>query len=72
MIDQVIFEHLQQKIDEEAAIRDVGSPPGWSRFTSRPYNIKLINELQELHQIVQSLARKGRAHLFLEMVFWPD
>ncbi|KKK14551.1 hypothetical protein P175DRAFT_0435899 [Aspergillus ochraceoroseus IBT 24754] len=37
MIDREIFENLQSKIDEEAAVRD------------------------ELHEIVQNLARKGRS-----------
>ncbi|KAI9367975.1 Translin [Aspergillus egyptiacus] len=37
MIDRAIFENLQSKIDEEAAVRD------------------------ELHDIVQTLARKGRS-----------
>ncbi|KAI9928953.1 hypothetical protein ASPWEDRAFT_103669 [Aspergillus wentii DTO 134E9] len=37
MIDHAIFENLQTKIDEEAAVRD------------------------ELHEIVQTLARKGRS-----------
>jgi hypothetical protein len=27
MIDPVIFEHLQQKIDEETAVRDVSPTP---------------------------------------------
>jgi hypothetical protein len=56
MIDRAIFESLQTKIDEEAAVRDV-----------RPTNIAQHNNttnqrlipLQELHEIVQTLARKG-------------
>jgi hypothetical protein len=56
MIDRAIFESLQTKIDEEAAVRDV-------RPANKTQRNNIMNQrltaLQELHEIVQTLARKG-------------
>ncbi|KAE8159606.1 Translin [Aspergillus tamarii] len=53
MIDRTIFESLQSKIDEEAAVRDVRAKP----FSVRAPEKSQIDAFQELHEIVQTLAR---------------
>jgi hypothetical protein len=59
MIDRAIFESLQTKIDEEAAVRDVR--PSQHSTTQQQHNTtnQRLIPLQELHEIVQTLSRKG-------------
>jgi hypothetical protein len=57
MIDRAIFENLQAKIDEEAAVRDVR--PTQTKNTACGYRTNHCK--QELRDIVQNLSRKGLA-----------
>lgn len=67
MIDRTIFESLQSKIDEEAAVRDVRAKP----FSVRAPEKSQSDVFQELHEIVQTLARNGPSLSMLQNFCFP-
>lgn len=67
MIDRTIFESLQSKIDEEAAVRDVRAKP----FSVRAPEKSQSDVFQELHEIIQTLARNGPSLSMLQSFCFP-
>ncbi len=63
MVDPVIFEQMQAKIDEDAQVREVGLPTNSTTITAADINTK------ELKAILQTLERQGtKAPIYVDAV----